>query len=367
VYLWSETFDRQMQDVFAIQEDIAQAIVRTLRVQLHETGRLARTGTSISAYDWYLKGRHLWRQRTPEQLARSLECFQQAIEADAGSAPAYAGLADSYSLLVDYGVMAPGEGMPLAKAAAEHAIALDPDLGEAYTSLAFVRGLYEWDWDAAERLYLRSISLNPGYATAHHWLAVDHYALLGRFDSAFPEIEIAAQLDPLSSIILEGRGYLFTLTRQYDNAIARYREILRFDPGFYRAYTSMGRAYGQMGRYAEALDMLEKGRSMAGDLPTILAAMAQFHGLSGNGARAREVAAQLEELSSRRHVSAATLAIAQLGINENGRALDLLETACDRREAAVSGLKVHPAFDSLRQEPRFQTLLERAGLVTARR
>jgi serine/threonine-protein kinase len=363
VYLWSETFDRQMQDVFAIQEEIAQAIVRTLRVQLEEAAHLSRTRTSISAYDWYLKGRYLMHQRTPEHLSRSVQCFQRAIEADSRSALAYAGLADAYTLLVDYGSMAPSEGIPLAKAAVEHAIALDPDLGEAYTSLALIRGNYDWQWQDAEQLYLRSIALNPGYATSHHWLAIDHYALLGCFEKAFSEIEIAAHLDPLSSIILEGRAYLFALMRDYEKAIAGYRDILRLDPKFYKAYTSMGRAYGWMGHYSEALALLDEGRAIAGDLPTILAAMGQLNGYAGNRSRACEMLARLEELSKTRYIATTCFATVHIGLGEFDRALDYLEAACERREAALPSLKVHPQFDPLRDEPRFQALLQRIGLA----
>lgn len=365
VYMWSETFDRQMQDVFAIQEEIAGAIARTLRVQLggRDAAPISRGRTTVGAYNWYLKGRYLWNHRTPEDIERSVECFQRAIDADAGSALAWAGLADAHSLLVDYGHVTPAEGVPLAKAAAERAIALDPELAEPYTSLAFIRGLYEWNWVEAERLYLRSIALNPGYATAHHWLATDHYAMLGQFDRAFAEIAIAAQLDPLSSIILENRAYLLMLTRQYEAAIEGYREILTFDPTFHKAYTSMGRTYAQMDRHAEALAMFEKGRSLAGDLPSILAAIGQVHGLAGDEPRAREMLARLERLSGTRYVTSACFAIVHIGLRETGRALDWLEKGCERKESPMVGLKVHPVYDPLRAEPRFQALLKRLGFA----
>ena len=196
-----------------------------------------------------------------------MECFQNAIAADSRSSLGYAGLADALSVLVDYGLMHPSDGMPRrAKSAAARAIALDSQLGEPYASLGLIRGLYEWEWDAAERLYLRAIELNPGYATAHHWLGTDHYAILGKFDQAMVEIEIAAQLDPLSSIIRENRAYTLMLMRRYDEAIAGYCDLVAFDPTFYRGYTAMGRCYALMGRYSEAIAMLE---SADGLLPEI--------------------------------------------------------------------------------------------------
>ncbi len=368
VYLWSETFDRQMQDIFAIQEEIARAIVRTLRLQLaggREPALAARGRTTVDSYNWYLKGRHLWHSRAPELLLRSVEYFQNAIAADPASALAHAGLADAYTLLTDYGMIRPSEGVALAKSAAERAIALDPNLAEPHASLALIRGINEWNWPEAERLYHRSIALNPGYSTARHWLAVDHYGVLGRFAEAQAQIEIAVELDPLSNIILEGRAYILTMMRRYDEALARFREILAFDPLFYKAHTSMGRTYSLMGRYDEALASLERGRALAGDVPSILAALAQNHALAGNEGRARELLAELEQLSATRYVATTCFAVAHLGLGENSRALDWLEKGCDCRESPLSALKVHPLYDPLRGEPRFQRLLERIGFDPA--
>jgi len=365
VYLWSETFDRQMQDVFAIQEEIACAIVRTLRVQLVGTREIpiAPRRTTVSSYDWYLKGRYLWHRRTPEHLAQSVQCFDNALAADENSALAHAGLADAYSLLVDYGLMPPAEGMPRARAAAERAIALDPGLAEPHASLAIIRALYEWQWEDAERLYRRAIALNPGYATAHHWLGCDHYALLGRFDEASAEIDIAIRLDPLSSIIHEGRAYIFLLRRDYRAAIAQCREIVSADPTFYKGYTSMGRAYALLGDYREALALLEKGRSLAGDLPSILGATGQVCALAGDERRARDLLAELERLSATRYVPSTCFAVVCLGLGDKLKALEWLERGCSLRESPLTALKVHPVYDPLRGEPRFRELLRRLRLA----
>ena len=365
VYLWSETYDRHMQDVFAIQEEIARAIVRTLRLQLagkQEDTLAPRGRTTVTAYDWYLKGRYVWHRRTPEDLRQSIRCFENAVAADRTSALAHAGLADAYSLVVDYGLMHPAEGVPLAKAAAERAIALDPELAEPHASLAFIRGTYEWEWEDAERLYRRAIALNPGYATAHHWIGVDHLAMLGRFDEALAEVDIAAKLDPLSSIIQEGRGYVLALGREYDAAVAVYRELQASDPAFYKGYTSMGRAYALMGRYPAALAMLEKGRSMAGDLPNILGAMGQVCALSGDERRARDLLAELERISHTSYVPSTCFAIIYLGLGEKSTAMDWLEKGCIQGESPLVCLKVHPIYDPLRGEPRFQALLRRLRL-----
>lgn len=366
LYLWSETFDREMEDVFAIQEEIARAIVRTLRVQLEgkpESALSGRGRTTLSAYDWYLKGRYLWHRRTPETMTQSVRCFENAVAADGSSALAHAGLADAYSLLVDYGLMRPAEGVPLAKAAAERAIALDPGLAEPHASLALIRGLWEWEWEEAGRLYERAIELNPGYATAHHWLGCDHYAILGRLDGALAEISIAVQLDPLSSIILEGRAYIHMLARRYEAAIQGFREILAFDPTFYKAFTSLGRTYAHMGRYAEALALLQKGRALAGDLPSILGAMGQVYGMAGDARKARELLAQLEQLAQARHVPSTCFALLHLGLGEKRKSLEWLERGCELRESSLTTLKVHPGWDALRGEARFEELLRRLRLA----
>jgi len=371
VYLWSETFDRAMQDVFAIQEEIARAIVRTLRVQLagslggYERGATlpARSRSTIGSYDCYLKGRYHWHKRTPGDLASSVQLFESAIARDPSSALAQTGLADAYTVLVDNGLMSPAEGMPLAEAAASRGVELDPELAEAYTSLAMIRSVYDLQWEDAERLYLRAIALNPGYATAHHWYAVDFCAMLGRFDEAAAELEIAGQLDPLSAIIREGSAFLKMLQRDYDGAVRGYRELAEFDPSFFKAYTSLGRTFAQQGKYPEAIAMLEKGRTLAGDIPNILGAMGQVYGLAGEPRQAREMLGKLTELSHRTYVPASVYAIVHLGLGENERALDCLEKGCEQRDAPLTALKVHPIYDPLRAHPRFQILLKRLRLA----
>jgi TolB-like protein/tetratricopeptide (TPR) repeat protein len=360
VYLWSETFDRAMQDVFAIQDEIARAIVRTLRVQLTGSGEsalLARGRSSIGSYDYYLRGRYYWHRRTPEDLARSIEYFEAAIAADPKSALAHTGLADAHTLLVDYGLVSPAVGMPKAKAAAVRAIELDPALAEAYASLALIRSLYDWEWQEARGLYERAIELNPGYATAHHWLGIDWFALTGQIAEARAEIEIALQLDPLSSIIREGEIFVRLLEGRDEFAVQGYLELIADDPVFYKAYTSLGRAYAQQGKFPDALSMLEKGRSLAGDIPNILGAMGQVYALGGEPDRAREILRQLEQKGKSAWVPSTVFAIVHIGLGEYDRALDWLERGCRHHELPMTVLKIHPVYDPLRDAPRFQAVL----------
>ncbi|MBV9505127.1 MAG: tetratricopeptide repeat protein [Acidobacteriia bacterium] len=365
VYLWSETFDRQLGDVFTVQEEIARNIVRTLRVQLAAgvEDALARPPHNVSSYDYYLKGRYYWHQRTPDGLTRSTEFFEAAIQADADSALGYAGLADAHVLIVEYGLAHPEEGIPKARAAAARAIELDPNLAEAYPALALIRSQYEWQWEAAEMLYRKAIALNPGYSTPRHWLGTDHLANLGRMEEAAAEIEIALELDPLSSIIHEGRGYLHMLNREYEQAIYCYQKILEFDPNFYKAYSATGRALALMGRYKEALAMLEKARSLAGEVLSMLAAMGQVFALSGDTDSARGVLARLTARSREIYVPSTCFAMVHMGLGEREQALAWLEKGCEQRELTVASLKVHPVYDPLRPEPRFQALLRKLRLA----
>jgi TolB-like protein/Flp pilus assembly protein TadD len=360
VYLWSETFDRRIHDVFAIQEEIARAIVRTLRLQLvpaSETAGLARAASAIGSYDLYLKGRYYWHRRTPEDLERSMEYFRAALDADPQSSLAQTGLADAYSLLVDYGLMSPDEGMPKAREAATRAIEFDPNSAEAHSSLALIRGLYDWQWQEAEALYLRAIELNPGYSTAHHWLGIDCYALLGRVEEATAELEIARQLDPLSSILREGLAFLKLLAHDYEGAAAEFHLLIKDDPSFYKGYTGLGRAYAMQGNYLDALRLLDKGRSMAGDMPNILAAMGQVYALGGEPARAREGLAKLARMAKTNYVPSTAFAIIHLGLGEHDRALDWLEKGVAVHDPPLTSLNVHPVYDPLRAHPRFQALL----------
>lgn len=357
VYQWSETFDRRIHDVFAIQEEIARAIVRTLRLQLVPVGPLSRSPVAINSYDHYLKGRYYWHRRTPEDLERSVEYFRAALDLDAQSSLAQTGLADAYTLMVEYGLTHPVEGMSIAREAATRAIALDPQSAEAHTSLGLIRGLYDWQWQEAELLFRRAIQLNPGYATAHHWLAVDCHAILGRLEEASAGIELARQLDPLSGIVREGQAFMKMMARDYEGAIAGYRELIAADPDFYKGYTGLGRALALQGNYLDALRMLDKGRAMAGDMPNILAAMGQVYALGGETDRARDMLAKLESLAKTAYVPSTAFAVVHLGLGEYEVALDWLEKGLAVHDPPLTSLNAHPVYDPLRGHPRFNALL----------
>jgi TolB-like protein len=364
-YLWSETYDRGLENVFEMQGEIARAMVQALRLKLTglpqtETSRRAPT---VACYNLCLQGRFHANKRTAEGLRKSVERFEEAILADESCAEAYAGLADAYSLLADYGLLSPAEAVPKARAAAERALELDPQSAEANVSLAFVRSLFEWRWEEAEALYRAAIAVNPGYSRARHWYGVDFLGLLGRCQGALSEVRAAHDLDPLSMIIREGLGNVHMFCRDYPRAVSVHREVIDLDPGFYKGYSSLGRVLSLMGKYDLAIAALERARELGGEVPNILAALGEVLGRAGRTEEAHAVLDELTALSQMRWVPASSFAILHLGLGDHPAALTHLETATDRREMPVTALKVHPLYDPLRSEPRFQRLLERIGLA----
>jgi TolB-like protein/Tfp pilus assembly protein PilF len=359
-YLWSEAYDRSPQDVFAMQEEIAQSIVDCLRLALAtpRAGSSARP-PNVECYNLCLQGRFHANRRTKEGLTKSVGCYEQAIAADPSSALACAGLADAYSLLADYAMARPAEVMPKARVAALRSLELDPSAAEANVSLAFIRSQYDWAWEDAEALYRRAITANPGYARARHWFGLDYLTLFGRFDEAREQLEIARGLDPLSQIIREGFGMFAMMQRDYDAALAAFRDVIELDPTFYKAYASLGRALSMLGRYDEAIEMFETARRMTGGQASLIAALGQTLGLAGRREEAEAFRDQLTNAGS----PPLRLALVNLGLGETQRALDLMERACDERETGVAWFSVHPVYDAVRGEPRFQSILRRIGFL----
>jgi TolB-like protein/Flp pilus assembly protein TadD len=363
IYLWSETYDRRLQDLFAIQDEIARAIVSSLKIKLF--GAVApplRSGWSLPAYDLYLRGRFQWNKRTRQGFERAIQYFNEAIAAEPSFAPGYAGLADAYMLFADYGGANPASAMPKGKAAALRALELDSQSAEAYTSLGLVTALYEWDWPQAGEQFRRAIALKPGYVTAHHWYSCDCLALQSRFDEALAEIELAAKLDPLSHVIHESVAYVLLLARRYDDALEKHTEVLELDSNYYKSYSGMGRIFIHKGMYGKAIELLLKGRAIGGDNPPLLGALGQAYGFAGQHAEARSVLRRLGELAIDGAVPSTAFAMVYIGLGEHERALEWLETACARREPQVCPIKVHPGYDALRNYSRFQALLEKIGL-----
>jgi TolB-like protein/DNA-binding winged helix-turn-helix (wHTH) protein len=367
-HLWAQEYDRELKDLLALQGEIAREIADEIQITLGDRKSIqAPTRPPLSpenyeAYDLYLKGQYFWNKRTIEGLKRAIDYYQQAIAKDPNYARAYAGLADSYSLIPGYSSAPPSENLPKARAAALRALELDEGLPEAHTALALVVQNYDYDWQTAEKEFRHAIELNPNYATAHQWYA-EHLMWQGRFDEALRESERARQLDPLSLIIATDNGAILYFSRQYDRAIEKLRTVRELDPSFPRAPGLLVSAYEQKGMFAEALAELEKWRHPYPDSPWIWSEQAYIYGRTGQQAQARQALAKLELLSRRQYLDPGAFLRAHIGMGSEDQAFVWLEKAYALHSQTLITLKVDPLYDPLRSDPRFQELLHRAGLA----
>jgi DNA-binding winged helix-turn-helix (wHTH) protein/tetratricopeptide (TPR) repeat protein len=305
------------------------------------------------------RGRGFWNQRTIESMRKGLTCFEQAVELDPNYAPAWAGIADCWSLLCEYDAVTAHEAYPKAKAATLRALELDERLAGAHTALALIKSYYDWDWAGAEESFCRALELKPDHATTHQWYA-EFLAARGRFPDALREIHRAQELDPGSLIIQSVEAWILYFARDYDGAIAQCRRVIGRDSSFAEIYSYLGRSCELKGLFHEAMEAYEKRSSMMGDNTQRASALrtAPIQNAGDFWRRRLEV----EEVKLNGTSFEAAEALAQLG--ETERALALLEQACDRRATVVPYLNVWPNLDPLRAHPRFQALLRRARLVS---
>jgi TolB-like protein/DNA-binding winged helix-turn-helix (wHTH) protein/tetratricopeptide (TPR) repeat protein len=363
--IWGQTYERDVRDILTLQSEVTQAIVNEIQAKLtpREKERLANVHASNpEAHVAYAKGRFFWNKRTEEGLRMAVDYFGQAIAQDPAYALAYVGLADSWVSRAWYAYLPPKEAFPHAREAIAKALELDPDLGDAHTTLAFINLYYEWDWAAADREFLRAIELNPNYANAHHWYG-EYLSLVGRHDAAIREAERARELDPLSSIINTWVGSRYFFARRYDTAVEQYRNVVELDPGFVPAHLALGQAYVQKQMFPEAIRELDKAVDLSGASPVYLASLAHAYGVTGRKRDTSRVIDQLKKLAGRRYVASFDMALAWLGLGDYDRTLASLETAVEDRSPRLLFLSVEPRFDTLRSSARFQALLRRVGPV----
>jgi TolB-like protein/DNA-binding winged helix-turn-helix (wHTH) protein/Flp pilus assembly protein TadD len=364
-HLWARQYDRDLSHLLALQGEIAHEVSEEIQIALwdhkpiSEPAQQPLSAQNYEAYDLYLKGQYFWNKRTAEGFERAIDYYQQAIAKDPNYARAYAGLADSYSLLAAYSTASPSEYMPKARAAALRALELDKDLPEAHTALALIVQNYDYDWQTAGREFQRAIELNPNYATAHHWYA-EHLMWRGRFDEALRESERARQLDPLSLIIATDNGAILLYSRQYDRALEKLHAVRELDPRFPRADGLMVRAYEEKGAFADALANLEKSRPPYNSWT--FSELAYVYGRTGQEAQAALALAKLEQLNRGQPVDPIVFVPPYVGMDKKDEAFSWLNKAYAQHSNALTGLKVDPIYDSLRGDPRFQDLLRRVGL-----
>ncbi|HEV2736860.1 MAG TPA: tetratricopeptide repeat protein, partial [Longimicrobiaceae bacterium] len=363
--LWSGRYDREIGDVFAVQDEIARAVVDALRVELAgEGGSLVRGSTGDpEAHALYLRGRAAWYTRTPEGLQEAVAFFQRALERDPAYALAHIGLADAYNMLgaFDYGVYPPGEIYPRAREAATRALALRPDLAEAHTALANVLLNHGWDWDGAARAFRHALQLNPGYAPAYHWYSL-YLGAVGRHAEALDAVRRARELDPMSLVMGTALARQLYFARDLGGAAREYRAVLAQDPGFLPARLGLGVTLAQAGAAEEAVAELAGAPDPHGDpRPVVLALLGHAQGRAGRRAEAAASLARLRRAAEARYVPPEYFAVVHLGLGEADAALDWLERACDARSGSVVYLRVDPLLDPVRADPRFLRLCARVG------
>jgi len=363
--LWSDTYDRDAEDVFAIQDEISRAIAGALRVRLfgQQQAVLVKPPTDdLEAYTLYLKGRHFWNRRTEQDLRRGLEYFEQALARDPGYAMAHAGVADSYAILGFYSALPPTEAFPKAKAAAMRALNLDLNLAEAHPALAYIAMYYEWDWPAAEREFRLAIQLNPGYATAHQWYG-NFLVVLGRLQDSEIEFSEAVSLDPLSPLKVAAVGWGYYFGRRYEETVAQCRRALELDPNYVVAHLWLGLAYEELASFDQAVAEFEEAARITSRSVATLGYLGHGYGVAGRERDARGVLDELMQLRTNRYVSAYDVATIYLGLGDTSAATEWLERAFDERAHQLAWIKVDPRLDPLRGTATFDRLLERMKLT----
>ncbi len=370
--LWAEEYDREMEDVFDIQDEITLAVVDALKVKLlgeQKAAALKRYTDNVEAYVLYFKGRYYFYKHTGEGWLKAIEYFEKAIEVDPGYAPAYAGLSSVFAFAWYFGALHPDEAISKWQIANRRALEIGGNLEETHIAVGRFRFLYEWDWEETEREYKRAIELKPSNADAHQ-----QYGLFlvskGRFEEAIVEGRRSVELDPLSLLVNFHVGWIYWLAGRWDDAFRQVQRLIEIAPNFYPAYWVMGATYMMRGEYEEAIEAYQKSLSVGGGYQ-VLSSLGHSYGLLGKRDEALGVINQLLELRERFHVTAFNISVAYGGLRENDKALEWLEKAYQERNGELVYIKVQAEMGTeglwgkeFRTDPRFQDLLRRIGIMS---
>lgn len=364
-YLWSESIDRDPQDVLSVQEEVAQNILQRLQAEFSGTGAsraLRRPTENLAAHNLYLQGRYHLNQRTEQGLMKAVEFFDKAIGEDPRYAPSYSGLADAHGLLAHYGVLAPAEICTKAASNAAWAVLLDDESAEAHASLAHVKATQDWDWLGAEREFQRSISLNPRYATAHHWYAMSCLVPLARLDEALDELLQAQALDPVSSIISRDLAVTYYYRRDFELALEQCDHTIEQNPHFAAAYWTLGLVQDERKDFDEAIAAFQRAIQLSPPSPRIQGALGRTFARAGKPRQAHKILDELQEQSTKRYVSPFELASIYFALNQLEQGFQWLTKAFQDRCFELVAIKVDPKFDAVANDPRFAALFSQLGL-----
>lgn len=363
--VWNGRFDSPWADIFRVQDAIAEQVRGALAVSPSGVDRrrvLGRRTENLDAYEAYLKGRYFWNTRTADGLRRALTYFEQASTLDPNFAPAYAGVADTYSLLgsIPVASLPPPEAGARAVAAARRALEIDDSLAEAHVSFAFATYSFEWNWRGGELHFKRAIELDPDYATAHYWYSL-YLGQVGRVDQALIEAQRAIQLDPLSLVGTYAVGLAHYYGRRFEEATAFAGKVLEVSPSYPLGLRLMGSASLRRGDPGRAIDTYRQLHTAEPASSLYTAWLAHAYASAGNAGKARELITELEAEAASRYVSPANLAVAYVGVGDRDAAMACLERAFVERSQGLTFLKIDPVYDPLRTDPRFTELLRRVN------
>jgi TolB-like protein/Tfp pilus assembly protein PilF len=365
-HLWSDTYDRELKDIFSIQDEIASTIADKLKLTLlsDEKARLGKHSTeNLEAYNLYLLGRYFYYKSTEEDINKAIRYFEQAIAKDPGYALAYAGQATCYSVLCAIGYLAPKESYPKAKEAVVKALELDEELGEAHASLGYLKFFLDWDFAGAEREFKRAIKLSPGNVDVYILYSI-YLSCAGRFDEAIAGFKRAVELDsasPVTYIYLGGFGY--HIAGRFDEAIDQIKKGLDMDPNILLGQLFLASAYALKGMYGEAIAQADKVISIWPTLEDslILSFMGWVYAVSGRQEKARGLLNRMLDLRERRYIDAYNIGSVYAGLGEKDKAFEWLNKAYEERAGQMIWIKVDPWIKNLRSDPRYKELLKKMG------
>jgi TolB-like protein/DNA-binding winged helix-turn-helix (wHTH) protein/Flp pilus assembly protein TadD len=361
-HIWAETYDRDLIDVLALQQQVAAAVAHEIRVNTAPAGQSRTVVVNPNAFEAYLRARYYLNQRTGPEIDKAISWYQKAIEEDPAYAPAYAGLADCYNQLgtVMIGARPPLESRKVAVAAANRALEIDPELAEAHAALAY-SNLYDWNWSRAERGFERAVALNPNYAPAHLWYA-HYFAARGQFDRALQEVRLAGDLDPLSPITQTQIGWILVYARRFPEGIAQYHQVLQANPTYLWAQWQLGIALMFTRDYSAAIETFRQAAALDNRSSAVLGTLGMAYGLAGLRREAEKIADELIARSRRGYVPAHSIMEIYVGLEDREKVFEWMEKSYQERTNGMAWLAVWPGFDSIREDPRFDMYLHRIGL-----
>ena len=366
-HIWSEQFDRDLKDVFNIQEEISLKIAKKLKGDISKEKvkhRIVKRYTSdLEAHNLYLEGRYFWNKRDDDGIRRSIECFEQAIIKDPGYVLPFAGLADAYVFYaIGYGALPPKEALPKAREAALKSIEMDNELAEAHTSLGYVMCFFDYNSAMAEQEFLKAIELNPNYLLAHQWYA-GIFLITNRFEKALYEQQKALELDPISIQLHTEIGWSYHYMGKIDKAIEQYRKVIQLDPNFALVHFNLGSALSRKGLHSEAIEESQKGVTLSGGSPVMRWGLVHAHALAGNREPAEKLLIETIELTKSGILVSNFVAMIYITLGEKQPALFWYEKAYNDREPALSCLRIWLdnwiVTDLLNSEPGYHKLLKK--------